>query len=158
MVSRLLDGVALNNASPAGVLPYHQNCASMAFSRVLGVGVNPALNYFIQRGWINGAAAIQHDEAILRILVGFGVERVATNEPWLALKARLSTLEDGRYFAVNTGVNDFGGQGIGHAFAITKNGGWSIYANNSQMGGVGGQQPYAQRIGAANHISVWGPF
>mgnify|MGYP003384674973 CR=1 FL=1 len=69
MVSRLLDGVELANTSPAGVLPYHQNCASMAFSRVLGVGVNPALNYFVSQGWINGP---MHNASARRIILAFG--------------------------------------------------------------------------------------
>jgi len=130
----------------------------MAFSRVLGVGVNPVLNLFIAKGWIPNAAALQHDNAIATLLAGLPLPRIATDEA-LSLRPLISTGEQGRYFAVNTGINNFGGTGIGPAFEITKNAtGWTAYANNSEKStAVGETRTYVNRISTGNHISVWEP-
>lgn len=153
MVSALIQNVPLNNVPPGGVLPYHQNCVAMALSRVLGIGVTPAINLCISRGWVPTANALQYDNAIATIVAGLPLANRATNETWLSLRARLGNLTDGRYFAVNSGVNDFGGQGIGHAFAIIKNGGWGTFANNQEKEG----ENYGSNIPGGHKISVWGP-
>ena len=153
MPSALIRNQPLNNAPPDGVLPYGQNCVAMALSRVLGIGVTPAINLCIVKGWAPTPGALQYDNAIATVMAGLPLANRATNEAWLTLRARLSTLPDGRYFAVNSGVNDFGGQGVGHAFAIIKNGSWGTYANNQEKKG----ENYGSRIPGGSKISVWGP-
>jgi hypothetical protein len=154
MVSALIQNVALNNHSPAGgMLPYHQNCVAMAFSRTLGIGVNAAVNLFIANGWVGSASALQYDNAIATIVAQLPLANVALDESWLSLKPRLSTLPDGRYFAVNSGANNFGGTGIGHAFAIVKHGSWGTAANNSEKT----DSNYGSNIAGSSKISLWGP-
>lgn len=153
MVSALIQNQPLNNQPPAGMLPYHQNCVAMAFSRTLGIGVHAAVNLFIARGWVGSAGALQYDNAIATIVARLPLVNVALDESWLSLRPRLSTLPDGRYFAVNSGANNFGGTGIGHAFAIVKNGGWGTAANNSEKTGSN----YGSGIAGSSKISLWGP-
>lgn len=154
MVSPLIQHDPLNNARPANMLPYHQNCVAMALSRVLGIGLNPTVNLCIARGWVPNGQALQYDAAIARIVAGLPLVQRLLDEPWVTAKPQLSNLPNGRYFAVNTGVHAFGGQGVGHAFVILKkNGSWSTFANNSEVAG----QNYSSRINGGHNISVWGP-
>ena len=154
MVSALIHGFALSNDPPVNVLPNGQNCVGMAFSRVLGIGSNATINLFISRRWIPNATALQFDNAIVTVVTGLPLQNRFLNVTWGTLKPQLSTLPDGRYFAVNSGVHDFGGQGSGHAFAIIKqHGSWGTFANNQEGSGYN----YSSRITNGDHISVWGP-
>jgi hypothetical protein len=153
MVSSLIKDEELSNTMPDGALDYQQNCAAMAFSRVLGISWAPAVNLFIRKGWATNANAMQYDSTIAAIVAGLPLTRRANNETWLELKPRLSSLPDGRYFAVNTGIHDFGGKGVGHAFAIIKKGGWGTAANNSEKT----DENYGSSIPPGAKISVWGP-
>jgi hypothetical protein len=139
------------------VLPYHQNCAAMAFSRVLGISVYATLSLFLKKGWIATANATQHDGRIAELIEHLDLEEQYLDRPWAEVKTGLSGLADGRYFAVNSGVVKFKATGdhIGHAFAIVKKGGWSVYANNSELNQ--GKQ-YAKTIMPTHKISVWGPI
>lgn len=153
MVSALIRNEPLNNTPPNNVLPYGQNCVAMALSRVLGIGVIPAINLCIAKNWATTPTGLQYDNTIATVVGGLPLQNQATDEAWLSLKARLSALPDGRYFAVNSGIHDFGGQGVGHAFAIIKHGGWGTAANNSEKTG----QNYGSTIPGASKISLWGP-
>lgn len=155
MVSALIRNEALDNSAPPNMLPYQQNCVAMALSRVLGIALHPTVNLCIAKGWVQNGNGMQYDAAIGRIVAGLPLAQILLDEPWLTAKPQLSNLADGRYFAVNTGVHQFGGQGVGHAFVIIKKGGWSIYANNSEINGHG--QSYRSRINDAHNISIWGP-
>jgi hypothetical protein len=135
------------------MLPYDQNCVAMAFSRVLGIGVYATVNLFIARGWAATANALQYDETIQRVVDGLPLTQRALNTAWQDLRTQLSNLSDGRYFAVNNGIHEFGGRGVGHAFAIIKQGGWGTAANNSERTGYN----YGSTITNSSNISVWGP-
>lgn len=153
MLSKLIKDEKLSNKAPVNKLSYGTNCVAMAFSRVLGIGDNAAINLFIAKGWVPSAQALQFDNAIETIVARLPLQNKFLNESWQNVKPHLSRLSDGRYFAINSGVNQFGGQGIGHAFAIIKHGGWGTYANNAEKSGYN----YSSTINDAYYISVWGP-
>ncbi|UAJ11142.1 hypothetical protein [Polymorphobacter megasporae] len=157
MVAQLIQGVALNNRSPVGGMRnYDTNCVAMAFSKVLGIGVNATVNLLVSRGWVPDGIALENDGAILRIVAGLPLAEVTRDEKWSDLKLRMSTLAAGRYFACNTKAAKFNTPASnGHAFAIIRhaNGGWGTAANNAERTGVS----YASAIGESNSISVWGP-
>lgn len=153
MPSHLLQGVPLSNTPPAGMLPYDKNCVAMAFSRVLGIGVHAAINFIIAKGWAPTASALENDGVIETIVKGLPLAARAKNVQWQSLRTQLGAYPDGRYFAVNNGAHDFGGKGVGHAFAIIKHGAWGTAANNAEETG----QNYSSTISGSSKISVWGP-
>lgn len=157
MVAAVIQGVALSNRSPdGGMRGYDTNCVAMAFSKVLGIGVNATVNLCVARGWVPNGLALENDGAILRVVGGLPLANVATDERWRDLKLRLGTLAAGRYFACNSKAAKFDTPASkGHAFAIIRhgNGGWGTAANNAERTGVS----YASAIGDADLICVWGP-
>ncbi len=157
MVAAIIEGVALTNSSPiGGMRDYDTNCVAMAFSKVLGIGVNATVNLIVSRGWVPNGSALENDGAILRVVAGLPLAQVTRDEKWSNLKLRLGTLTAGRYFACNCKAEKFNTPASkGHAFAIIRhaNGGWGTAANNAERTGVS----YASAMGAADLISVWGP-
>lgn len=157
MVAAIIQNAVLNNHTPAGGMrPYDTNCVAMAFSKVLGIGVNATVNLFVARNWVPNGLALENDEAILRIVQGLPLPPVARDEAWATLKARLNTLPAGRYFACNSKSKTFlQPSAVGHAFAIIRHGnaGWGVAANNAEKTGVS----YVSELRDAHNISLWGP-
>lgn len=154
MVASVIRYEQLDNSAPNGMLDWQHNCAANAFACVLEIGNHATINLFIAKGWIPSAQALQYDNAIATVATNLPLTKRATDEAWLSLKQRLGQLADGRYFAINTGVNKFGGQGVGHAVAIIVNGNsWSMKANNSEKK----EQLYSSALLGSDKFSVWGP-
>lgn len=157
MVATIIQTEALNNHSPVGGMrSYDTNCVAMAFSKVLGIGVNATVNLFVARGWVPNGNALENDEAIVRIVDGLPLPQVARDESWVSLKARLGSLPAGRYFACNSkGKKFLDSSAVGHAFAIIRGGsaGWGTAANNAEKSGTS----YASELRDSHNISLWGP-
>lgn len=150
-----LKGAALNNKAPAQLLPYDKNCAAMTFSRVLGIGVYATINHFIGKGWISKGTQLENDEVILYVINHLGLAEQYKDEEWRTVRAGLLALKDGKYFAMNYGVRGSTvGDAKGHAFAIVKHGGWSVYGNNSETP----DKAYRDTIHETHKISVYGPI
>ncbi len=156
MVAQIIANEVLNNAPPLNMLAKHQNCVAMALSKVFGVGVHATINLILAKGWAPTAQALQYDATIERIVNGLPLANKAMNTKWSDLRPLVSNWGDGRYFCVNSKMNDFGGQGVGHAFAIIKAGGWGTAANNSEEKGEEARN-YATVMNADHRVSVWGP-
>jgi hypothetical protein len=177
MPASVLDGVVLNNRAPSEILPYDKNCAAMTFSRLLGIGVYATINHFITKGWIAKGTDLENDEKILAIIGHLGLKKQCKDEPWSAVKPKLSALRDGRYYGMNYGIRGSEvGDASGHAFAILKKGrrtevvkkgeqviakgSWGVFGNNSEKKGKDGKpgETYLSTIRPDHLISVYGPI
>jgi hypothetical protein len=137
---------------PEDMLGYHENCVAMALSKCLGVGVYPAINFFIHKGWIQRASDLENDSAYARVLEGLGMGLAYDYQDWSSVKLGIRGGPDGRWFCVNLQHNRRGGDG--HAFAIVKKGGTGVVGNNQETT----DRSYHAAIMDGHKINAWGPL
>ncbi|HEV2150210.1 MAG TPA: hypothetical protein VGR37_22620 [Longimicrobiaceae bacterium] len=153
MPATILTGETLNNHVVKDMLPYDKNCVAMAFSRVLGIGVYATLNHFVSKQWISRASDLENINKLDKVLKGLGLKACYDDKTW-SIETGMKGQGDGRYFAVNWGVNGkTGSDPKGHAFAIVKKGGIGIAGNNAEAT----SRPYHGEI-MDHKISVFGPI
>jgi len=159
MVAKILENQKLDYSQPSNILPYDKNCVAMTFSRLLGVGVYPTINFFLQKGWISKASDLENDGMINKIIKELNLAECYVDSSWAAVKTGMQGYKDGRYFATNWGPSGSAG-GNGHAFAIIKKGGIGVYGNNQEVkqSSNGSSRPYHQAINETHKISVYGPI
>ncbi|MBD8879558.1 hypothetical protein IHE49_03580 [Rhodanobacter sp. 7MK24] len=159
MVAQVITGEALDYSQPDGMLPYDKNCVAMTFSRLLGVGVYPTINFLIRKGWITRASDLENDTTINKVIEKLALAARYADTPWETVKVGMQGMQDGRYYATNWGPSGSSG-GRGHAFAIVKKGGIGVYGNNQEVkqSESSPSRPYHQSIHATHKISVYGPI
>ncbi|MBC3777649.1 hypothetical protein [Pseudomonas sp. SWRI99] len=145
----------LDNKTPKDRLAEDKNCVAMSFSKVLGINAHAAINFFLQKGWIESARKLENDTIVESIADHLRMKKIYSDKPWGELKTLMAKDLDGRYLAVNTGINGFNESpsSVGHAFCIIKNGGLGVAGNNAENP----NSPYHSRIGQTHKITVWGP-
>ncbi|MHB1058854.1 MAG: hypothetical protein ACYC0F_13335 [Rhodanobacter sp.] len=159
MVARVMSGEVLDYKQPSNMLAYDKNCVAMTFSRLLGVGVYPAINFLMKKGWIGKASDLENDTTINTVIEKLGLEERYVDTPWVTVKVGMKGMPDGRYYATNWGPAGSSG-GKGHAFSIIKKGGVGIYGNNQEVkkSERNESKPYHQALHVTHKVSVYGPI
>jgi hypothetical protein len=151
--AQILNGVTLDNSQPENLLAYDKNCVAMTFSRLLGVGVYPTINFFLAKGWIKKASDLENDSAIEKVAKELGLDEKYKNTAWSAVKTGMKGHSDGRYFAINRTTNP---DSTGHAFALIINGSSVGVVGNNQEGP--NEKAYNSKIKDIHLVSVYGPI
>lgn len=159
MVAQVISNWTLDYAQPDNMLSYDKNCVAMTFSRLLGVGLYPTINFLIKKKWISDASELENDTTINTVIEKLGLQPRFHDTPWVTVKVGMSGMPDGRYYATNWGPSGSAG-GQGHAFAIIKNGGVGVYGNNQEVKQQvnSPSRPYHQTLHVTHKVSVYGPI
>jgi hypothetical protein len=159
MVAKAISNETLDYSQPANMLPYDKNCVAMTFSRLLGVGVYPAINFLLKKGWIKKASDLENDTTIDTVIKNLDLKERYVDAAWTTVKVGMKGMPDGRYYATNWGPGGSSG-GKGHAFSIIKNGGVGIYGNNQEVKKSEQREakPYHQSLHETHLVSVYGPI
>jgi hypothetical protein len=159
MKAQIISGETLDYTQPANMLLYDKNCVAMTFSRLLGVGVYPTINFMIKQGWIRKASDLENDGTINTVIEKLALQERYKDTSWTAVKVGMKGMPDGRYYATNWGPGGSSG-GKGHAFSIIKNGGIGIYGNNQEVkkSEQAKSKPYHQALNETHLVSVYGPI
>ena len=112
MVAHVISGETLDetldDSQPADLLPYDKNCVAMTFSRLLGVGVYPTINFLKKKGRISKASDLkvsdlENDSTIETAIGKLEWPRRYLDTPWESVKVGMKGMPDGRYYATNWG-------------------------------------------------------
>jgi hypothetical protein len=159
MVAKVISQETLDYSQPENMLLYDKNCVAMTFSRLLGVGVYPAINFLLKKGWIKKASDLENDTTIDTVIQNLDLEARYVDAAWTTVKVGMKGMPDGRYYATNWGPGGSKG-GKGHAFSIIKKGGVGIYGNNQEVkkSEQRDSRPYHQALHETHLVSVYGPI
>ncbi|MBT2321870.1 hypothetical protein J7E62_05805 [Variovorax paradoxus] len=159
MVATVIRRETLDYSQPASMLPYDKNCVAMTFSRLLGVGVYPAINFLLKKGWISKASDLENDTIIDTVIKKLDLTERYVDTAWTTVKVGMKGMPDGRYYATNWGPSGSAG-GKGHAFTIIKKGGVGIFGNNQEVKKSAQKEsrPYHQTLRETHRVSVYGPI